>query len=140
MPVFSDAEYDDFDLRPDFETAWRRLPVLATIGGIKVRWLGPLVDLGHDVWLSELSQGAYGHLEDCGWSDLLPEGSVTGPGGRIRRTWAKGFAAAVEVLAEAGSAAGPESDPERWASWLAFELADLHAVVRARAAAKDAER
>ena len=140
MPIFSDAEYDDFDLRPDFETAWGRLPVVATIGGIRVRWLGPLVDLGHAVWLSDMSAGAYGYLEDSGWSELLPEGPVTGPSGGIRRTWANGFAAAVERLAEAGSAAGPESDPQRWASWLAFELADLHTVVRARAAAKDAER
>ena len=140
MPVFTDDEYNDFDQRPDFETAWSRLPVLATIGGIKVRWLGPLVDLGHDVWLSQLSEGAWGYLEDSGWSELIPEGEVTGPAGGIGQTWAKGFAAAVERLAEAGGAAGPESDPERWASWLAFELAGLHDLVRARAAAKDAER
>ena len=60
MPVFTDVEYTDFDQRPDFETAWRRLPVIATVGGIKVRWIGPLVDLGHDVWISEMSGGAYG--------------------------------------------------------------------------------
>jgi hypothetical protein len=45
-----------------FET----LPVVARIGRIKVRWLEPMVELGHRMWLSDLSGGALGTLEDCG--------------------------------------------------------------------------
>ena len=45
MPVFTKSEYRNRDERPDIYDAWARLPVAATIDGIKVSWVGPLIDL-----------------------------------------------------------------------------------------------
>ena len=63
MPIFQQSEYTDFSCRPGLDEAWERLPVVATFDGLGARWLGPLVDLGHEVWLGDLSQGAWGYLE-----------------------------------------------------------------------------
>ena len=111
---------------------FRDLKVRATIDGLGVRWLGPLAN-ATSLWLDDMSTAAYGYLEDCGWGTCLRSGPMVTEGGRVSRTWAKGFGEAARRLAEAGSRAGPESDPEAWASWLAFELAEPHAWLRAKA-------
>ena len=132
-PIFSDDEYDDFDQRPDLDTAWVRLPVVRRIAGFEVRYLGPLVDLGLDTWLGEMSQGAYGYLEGSGWMNDLPEGPMLDTAGRVRTAWSGRFKIAVTRLADAGANAGPESDPDRWASWLCFELSEPREVIGAKA-------
>ncbi len=132
-PIFTDDEYEDFDQRPDLNAAWDRLPVVRRIAGFKVRYLGPLVDLGLDPWLGEMSGGAYGYLEDSGWMDALPEAPMLDAAGRVRTSWSRSFKVAVDRLAEAGTNAGPESDPDRWASWLCFELAEPNEVIGAQA-------
>ena len=132
-PIFTDDEYEDFDQRPDLNAAWDRLPVVRRIAGFGVRYLGPLVDLGLDTWLGEMSQGAYGYLEDSGWMNALPEGPMLDGAGRVRTSWSRSFKVAVDRLAEAGTNAGPESDPDRWASWLCFELAEPCEVLGAQA-------
>jgi hypothetical protein len=140
MAIFDMDEYENLAQRPDFDEAWDRLPVIRRIDGLRVRWLGPLVDLGHAGWIGELTAAAYGYLEDCGWSERLPEGSMVDARGRTRPAWAKVFAAAARDLAFEGSQAGPEGHDDRWASWLAFELAESHGVLRAVAEEKGWDR
>jgi hypothetical protein len=141
MPLFTDREYTEVEHLPSFEQAWDRLPVVLTIGGLGVRWVGPLVQLGHDRWLGDLSEAAYGYLLDCGWQEPLDEaGAPLDAEGRLRPAWALAFGEAARCLAFEGERAGPESDPERWAAWLAFELGGVHGLVRKRAEAEGWDR
>ena len=130
MAIFRDSEYTDFSCRPGLDAAWERLPVVATFDGLGARWLGPLVDLGHEVWLGDLSQGAWGYLEGCGWSDLIPAGPMLTRAGKPRAEWAKKLAQAARRLGERGGEAGPENDPERWLSWLCLELSEARGYVQ----------
>ena len=136
MPVFSQSEYRDFQHRPTLEEAWKRLPVVADFDGLGARWLGPLVDLGHDVWLGDLSQAGWGFLEGCGWTELLPESPMLDDNGEPRDVWKKNLAAAARLLAERGLYSGPEGDPERWLSWLCVELSEPRSYVEGLARAK----
>ncbi len=141
MPLFTDLEYTEPEQLPSFDQAWDRLPVALTIGGLGVRWVGPLVQLGYDRWLGDLSEAAYGYLQDCGWREPLDEaGAPLDPEGRLRPAWALAFAEAARCLALEGERAGPESDPERWAAWLAFELGGVHGLVKRRAEAEGWDR
>ncbi len=141
MPLFADPEYTEPGCLPSLEQAWDRLPVVLTIGGIGVRWVGPLVRLGHDRWLGDLSEAAYGYLEDSGWRELLAEaGAPLDGAGRLRSAWAFAFGEAARCLALEGERAGPESSPERWAAWLAFESAGVHGLVKDMAEAARWER
>lgn len=141
MPVFTQQEYDDFDQRPGLDEAWDRLPVVRRIGGLGVRWLGPLVNLGHDRWMGDMADAAWGPLESCGWSEALDRGGpMLDARGRVRRDWALAFRDAVSRLAGAGEYAGPEGDEARWASWLCFEMAEPRAVVSASAAKRGWDR
>ena len=109
-----------------FERTWRALPVVFLMDGQRVRWLAPLVDAGHDGWMGELSAGAYGILEDCGWMDLAPSVRATVEQGRLCPEWSDALSVAAALLASAGSYSGPESSETRWASWLVFEWSELH--------------
>ena len=132
MPVFTETEYRNHAKRPELHEAWERLPVVVTIEGVKVRWVGPLVDLGHDVWLGDLSNAAWGYLECCGWASVLREaGSMLNGDGEIRDEWATAFGRAARRLADEGSCAGPVSDPNRWGSWIAFAMSEPHRYVKA---------
>ena len=71
MPVFTETEYRNHAKRPELHQAWERLPVVVNVGGVKVRGVGPLVELGHDIWLDDLSNAAWGYLESCGWASVL---------------------------------------------------------------------
>jgi hypothetical protein len=51
----------------------------------------------------------------------------------VRADWSRSFKTAVNRLVEAGLHAGPESDPDRWASWLCFELHEPNKLIRAEA-------
>lgn len=89
MPIFKQREYDDFDARPSFDKAWGRLPIVRRIAGLRVRWLGPLVNLGHDRWIGELSGAAWGTLEGCGWQAAMDgAGEMVDKRGRVRPKWA----------------------------------------------------
>lgn len=141
MPLFTDLEYTEVEHLPSFDEAWDRLPVVLTIGEIGVRWLGPLVELGYDRWMGDLSEAAYGYLVDCGWRGPLDDaGRPLDDDGRLRPAWGTAFSEAVQCLTLEGERAGPESDPERWAAWLAFELAGVHGLVRLLAEAEGWER
>lgn len=141
MPIFTEDEYRHRRARPNLEEAWDRLPVVLQADQLEVRWLGPLVELGHDVWMAELSAAAWGPLEDCGWQDILAEaGDPRDDDGGIRPAWAEAFGRAARALAEAGGYAGPESCADRWASWLAFEMGDIRELVEARAAQRGWDR
>jgi hypothetical protein len=141
MAIFTQDEYRNFYERPSLEEAWDRLPVVMRADRLRVRWLGPLVNLGHDGWMGELANGAWGQLEDCGWQEILAEaGDPMGATGRVRTTWAKAFGRAARTLASNGSYAGPEGCPHRWASWLAFEMGDIRDIVEARAKARGWDR
>ncbi|MBN1335802.1 MAG: hypothetical protein JXB39_07555 [Deltaproteobacteria bacterium] len=141
MPIFTLEEYARPGQRPSFEEAWDRLPVLRTWDGIRVRWLGPLVDLAHDVWLEDMAQAAWGYLEGCGWVTEYEEGGpMLDAKGRVRKAWMRAFGRAVRILADAGRDAGPESDPDRWGSWLAFSLTEPRAVVERAARLRGAIR
>ena len=141
MPIFKQREYDDFDARPSFDKAWDRLPIVRRIAGLRVRWLGPLVDLGHDRWIGELSDAAWGTLEGCGWQRAIDgAGEMVDRRGRVRAKWAAAFRDAVERLAEEGGYAGPEGDEDRWASWVCFEMAEPRAVIQATAVKRGWDR
>ncbi len=140
MAIFEDEEYEGSEQHLSLDEAWDRLPVIRRVDGLRVRWLGPLVDLGHGGWIGALSAAAYGYLEDCGWSERLPEGQMLDGRGRTRRAWASAFGEAARDLAFEGSHAGPEGHADRWASWLAFELAESHDVLREVALMKGWDR
>ncbi len=141
MTIFTEDEYRYHVDRPSLEEALDRLPVVMRADRLEVKWLGPMVDLGHDQWMGELSNGAWGHLEGCGWQRILAKaGDPRGAGDRIRTAWAKDFGRAARLLAERGSYAGPEGSAHRWASWLAFEMGDIRDIVKARAEAKGWDR
>jgi hypothetical protein len=141
MPLFTELEYTELEHFPSLDQAWARLPVVMNIGGIGVRWAGPLVRLGHDRWLGDLAEAAYGYLEGCGWRESLSGAGLPLDGeGRLRPSWAAAFGEAARCLASEGERAGPESDPERWAAWLAFELAGVHGLIEARADAQGWDR
>jgi hypothetical protein len=130
--LFEPREYLERDI--DFQTAWSRLPVVEVVGGVGVRWVGPLVELGLDTRLGDLANAAYGHLEDCGWEAALRAGGPVRASGRQATAYARAFANAVRMLAAAGLRAGPEADPEVWAAWIAFEMDIMHARIHQRAA------
>lgn len=137
MPVFSDAEYRHKLNRPRLQEVWERLPTVLRIDGLKVRWIGPLIELGHDVWVGDLSNAAWGYLEVCGWTSVFEQaGAMLDDTGELRAEWAAAFGRAARLLAEEGGCGGPESDAERWASWIAFELSEPHRYVKALAEAK----
>lgn len=141
MPVFTTEEYESRRERPSFEEAYDRLPVIARWDGLRVRWIGPLIDLGYEEWADELGTAAWGVLEDCGWMQRFDEcGPLLSPCGKVRRTWTKAFGQAARRLAEEGAYSGFEGDPERVASWLGANLAACADYLQARAAARDALR
>ena len=114
---------------------WNQLPA-AGIPGLKARWVGPLVDRGFDTWLCDMSQGAYGHLEDCGWLDAIQSAPpMLDEQGKVQPGWVNAIRQAAESLAEAGRYSGPDGAVERWASWLLFELSAPHDWVKSRVAA-----
>lgn len=134
MPIFTQDEYDDSNARPSLDEAWRRLPVVRRVAGLRVRWLGPLVDLGHERWIGDLSQAAWGYLEGCGWQRAMEDaGPMLDGRGRVRARWAAGLTDAVERLAAEGERTGPEGDRDRWASWVCLEMAEPSAVIQAAA-------
>ena len=137
MPIFTDDEYRKLAQRPGLEEAWQRLPVVATVDEVDLRWIGPLVDLGHDQWLGDLAQAAWGYLEDCGWHAALAEGGeMLDDDGAIRSEWASAFGRAARRIAEAGTRSGPENDLGRWGSWIAAEMSAPRAYVQGIAEAK----
>ena len=136
MPVFGREEYE-FGNRPSLEEAYARLPVLARWDGLRVRWIGPLVDLGFDGWIEEVGQGAW--VVAPNWADAFDAcGPLCGPSGRPRRAWTKVFGEVVRDLARMGGDAGFEGDPERVASIIAFTLAESHDLLRRRAVQRGA--
>ncbi len=131
-PLFTDEEYDDWDARPTLREAWDRLPVVRTIAGFKIRWLGPLVELGYDEWLEDIATEAWEHLEHTGWADLLPEGPLLDRRGRVRADWSRAFKRAVDRLV-AAAFMSLETDPDRWASWGCYTLHEPNRLLRAEA-------
>lgn len=118
----------------DLDAAWRRLP-RARLGRVTVRRLDPLVESVHVEWLESLGEAAWGYLEDCGWQQTMDDaGPVLDARGRVRPAFTRALRAAAAALAEAGTSAGPEGDPQRWASWICHALTEPHAVVRSRTA------
>ena len=137
MSLFTDDEYRKFSMRPALDEAWERLPIITTVNGVGLRWIGPLVDLGHDQWLGELAQAAWGYLEDCGWHEALAEGGDMLDGdGSIRTEWSSAFGRAARSIAEAGACSGPENDLDRWGSWIAAEMSAPRAYVEGIAETK----
>ena len=115
-----------YDLRR-LDAVWDDLP-LVPIPGLTGRWLAPLVDAGLAEWVSDLSAAAYGYLEeDSSWRNVLEEAPVMLKGdGDFNPAWVEAIEIAAGRLASAGSYAGPESDRERWVSWLLWELSEPH--------------
>lgn len=119
---------------PLLEDACARLPVLLTLDGVPVRWLGPLVNGRQCAAVSEMSNAAWGHLASCGWeAELEGAGELFDAEGEVRPAFARAFAEAARALADEGAMAGPESSVELWAAWLGFELAATHGTLKALA-------
>lgn len=107
------------------DLVWADLPALP---GMRARWLGPLVEAGFAAWIGDLSEAAYGHLETCGWlDDVRQMGPMMCDDGTLEPAWVTALDHVANLLAREGARAGPESDPERWRSWLVWELAAPHA-------------
>lgn len=141
MALFSKSEYRNRTDRLSVRDAWGRLPVVVTIDGIQVKWVGPMICLGQDVWLGDMSNAAWGYLAFCGWSELLEEvGPMLGSEGDIRAEWASAFGQAARRLAEEGLRSGPENNPDCWGSWIAFAISEPHQYVRTRAEANGWDR
>ena len=130
--LFTEEEYKDWEARPDLNEAWDRLPVVRKIAGFKIRWLGPLVELGYDDWLGDVSTTADGYF---GWDRLLPEGQMLDSRGRIRADWSRAFKSAVEKLVWQAELDGGALlfEPDRWASWLCHTLYEPNKLIRAEA-------
>ena len=119
-----------------FSEAYCRLPIAFEIKELAARWVGPLIDVGHDQWLGDMGQAGWGFLEGCGWSEALPsDDDFLKPNGQISKAWQNGLYTAAHRLAERAKYAGPESDPSVWLSWICFEISKPHAYVRALAEA-----
>ncbi len=113
------------------EDYFLRLPVLKRCDGLGLRWLGHVVESPHAPWVGDLSNAAWGYLQDCGWLSILQAGGpMRNADGNIRTTWRKALARAARRLAEEGERAGPSGDPEVWASWIAFEMSEPHRWIR----------
>lgn len=139
MPIFRPEEYTDD--RPTLDDGWDRLPIIRRVAGLKLRWIGPLVAVGHDDWAGELSEAAWGHLEGCGWQAAYDAGGdMLDKGGRIRPVWSTALRTAADRLASAGEYSGPEGDIQRWASWLCYEMTEPHDVLLAAATKRGWDR
>jgi len=123
-------EEENMSVFEKLDRDWASLPVLATIDGLGLRWAGPLVDRGHEMWLSDMGQAAWGYLEGCGWSEMMPEGGALNADGHLKKEWGVQLAKVARTLAEEGTHAGPESDPERWLAWLCVEMSEPRQLVR----------
>ena len=131
VPLFSRAERG----RIEVHAAWQRLPPLGVIQATPVLWIGPLIDVGHDMLLSDMSSAAYGYLGEH-WRQSIPDSDVPffeGTDGTVHPEWATGLAQAMDYLAEEGIRAGPESKKAHWLAWLCFELSVPHDAVRSLA-------
>lgn len=104
---------------------WNTLPVLATLGPLKVRWAGPLVDANQAVLLADKSeQTAF----DADWGvETWPPGAFARDDGSVEPDWARALLDASRELALRHS--GPE---EEWLSWLCFALSGPHGVLKQR--------
>ncbi len=112
-----------YDYR-NLELAYDALPS-ARIPGLRAHWLQDLVLHGFGEWVEELSAAAYGPLEDRGWRDVLHRApTMLEPDGTVRRAWCDAMRRAAGLLAEAGARSGPESNRERWVSWLVWSLSE----------------
>lgn len=119
------------------EDACASLPVLLTLNGIDVRWIGPLVEHPrHASGVGAMSDAGWGHLaSSSGWEEHLEDaGALYDENGEVRDAFATAFAEAARELAEAGSMEGPESNVELWAAWLGFELSATHDTLKRLAA------
>lgn len=121
--------------RLTFSEACERLPVVLTLDGVPVRWIGDLIDQGYGADIGMMSEAAWGYLEDSGWQEALEgAGPLHDEHGQIRPTYAKAFSEAVYRLSGAGRHAGPASGVAMWAAWLANTMAATHDVVKEAAA------
>ncbi len=113
-----------------FIEAYERLPVAFEVQDLAARWIGPVIDIGHEQWISDMGQAGWGYLEGCGWSDLLPsdEEMLTSTG-KLSKVWEKGLYAAACRLAERARYSGPESDPSVWLSWICFAMSKPNAYI-----------
>lgn len=135
-PLFTQREYQRRDLK--FHDAYARLPIVQRVDGLGIRWFGPLVELALDTYMEELEAAAYGYIEDCGWQTELEDARMVN--GAFTAEYEAAFGRAARALAEAGERAGPDPDPEVWASWLAFTLASPHQAIRDAAVARGWDR
>ena len=105
---------------------WNTLPKVP-FPGSNARWIGPLIDRGYAMYVGDLSQAAYGHLEHTDWMTTMNEApEMLTASGAINPKWVAALNQAAAALAESGRYSGPESCAERWASWLVFELSEPH--------------
>lgn len=111
------------ELPDDPMEAFHALPVLADLGSKPVRWLGDLVDGGHEIFLEELMHGACGYLE---WDWVPPKVEFLSMDGGVSGWWIRAAWRAAEQLARVGSEAGPNGDAEVWFSWLVYWLSAPH--------------
>ena len=125
---------DDEYGKPDLEDAWRRLPALGTINNLPIYWVGPLIEAGHDMCLSDMSSAAYTYLGEQ-WRDGIPDNDVPFlvDEKSISDEWARGLTSAAKYLVREGWYAGPESRADRWLAWLCFELSQPHTSIGAHA-------
>lgn len=124
----------DIDLSQDEEEdIWRRLPKV-TFGDLSACWIGPLVDSGlGSQWVADMSEAAYGFLEDTGWQEALENAGAAQDGrGRWMPSYLTAVRDAAARLAEGGGNAGPDGSLDHWLGFLVFEMAALHEAARSQ--------
>lgn len=68
--------------------------------------------LGHDRWMGDSADAAWGVLKSSGWQDALDEGGPMLDGrGRVRPKWATAFRDAVNRLADGEATRDPRATP-----------------------------
>ena len=140
MPLFTDDEYTDLDRRPGLDEAWKRLPPILHLDGIGVRWVGPLLELGHHFWLGRMNNLGRPVMNYGGWHILATAKPFFDNKGDAHPHAAKVFGRVVRRLTQSGEVAGPTGVAEHWAAWLAFQWVPLHRVVRALAERRGYDR
>ena len=100
--------------------------MLATLGPLRVRWGGDLVDAGHDDLLGDMSTLAAFDGDDG--VPAFPSEPFEDAEGRVSPAWARALLAASHALERRHD--GPA---EEWLGWLCFELSEPRDALATRA-------
>ncbi len=115
----------------ELKKVWSTLPLVIQWREMDLRWLPPLMELGFQPLLEEMSTEAWGRLSHIGWEDRLPEAEMLNGLGEILEPWMEELLVAATLLSEEGARTGPTGGLELWFSWLLMSLSEPAGHIRA---------